>query len=1448
VELLEQRQMLCATGLGLASLPPGLAIADPHSNTHGINGDPAAFDVDVSPPAALGASDASTALSSALHPLSSIPQLHSNPTARVKLYLDFDGHVEPTNNVTIPVYDRDGDGTTFSDSELDLISMAWSKVSEDYAPFNVDVTTVEPPELAAGVPESVANGVALRVAIGGDGSWTGGVYGGIASVGAFTNSAANVVYVFPVHTGDGKADGDVASHEAGHGFGLSHQSTYDQNGVKTNEYNPGDGTWAPIMGNTYVPITTWYNGTSSNGPTIYQDDMAVLAGSVNGFGYRADDHGDTIATADPLAFDGQVYSGAGNIGTNSDADVWSFTVSAADTYKLRVDPAAIGPNLDAVLELRSATGSLIAMASPVASQAAELLLPLTPANYFLSVTKTAAYGWLGAYTVNVSTPPAGITVDAPSPMITREGGPAVTINVSLQTQPTDDVMIPVSSSNVGEATVSTSSLLFTPTNWNLPQTVTLTSVEDSVSDGDIPYSINFEAATSNDPEYSGLDGSDLTATNLDNSSAGLLYWVDNGSDVIRRSTLYGTDVQIILDLKSLGASTDYVPRYIAVDPQAGKMYWTDSGTGRIQRANLDGSSVETLVSGFTNGGLRGIAVDSAAGKIYWVDDGAQKIQRANLDGSGVEDLVTGALGGVRELTLDLAAGKMYWGDYNQSNIRRANLDGTNIEVLWTGVDADNPAAIALDTSAGKMYWSDAGSDKIMRANLDGSNVELLVDMRSFYPDSTVASLAIDAPAGKIYFSDFINKALYRANLDGSDVVAIVSDGISVAQGITIVAPGITVTPNTGLVTSESGGYATFKVVLNTPPKANVTIPINSGNPSEGSVSATSLIFTPSNWSVPQIVTVVGVDDSLVDGTNSYAVDVGAASSADPNYAGLNPRDVSLTNVDNDIKFRVVNDAATDVAYLYTGDGATRGTNSLAAVDSGPRGIAGTLAGDKSWVIDASRNIYVYGATGALSGSWTAGSMASNANPEGIATDGTDVWIVDNRSDTVYRYAAAASRLSGTQSAASSFKLNSSNTNPKDIVTDGQSLWVVDDATADKVFKYSLAGSLIGSWTIDAANKLPTGIALDSASPGNIWIVDSGTDRIYQYTTAASRTSGSQTAAVTFALASGNGNPQGIASNVGSSTPTASADLALSSSAVSTSTEGNLVTFNLTVTNNGPTTAQNAMLTDTLGANWVYSSASTTQGTVQQSGNSVTFNLGTLAAGQTITASVLARALESGNLSNLASVTANALDANLNNNTSSRSLSVAAAPIMVSGPITVSGTRQNNTTTATFTHASGVHPTNYYVATINWGDGTTSTGNITLSGTTYTVKGMHTYASSGAHTVTTTVARASVGLLPKGSNSTVSTASLSPLALDNTITAGGNANPISNFTTKSKQIAALAREQMFEAFMLERDYLEEPALGATELREVSDVASVLRRINQNDWAADFNLEAAFESMV
>ncbi len=236
-----------------------------------------------------------------------------------------------------------------------------------------------------------------------------------------------------------------------------------------------------------------------------------------------------------------------------------------------------------------------------------------------------------------------------------------------------------------------------------------------------------------------------------------------------------------------------------------------------------------------------------------------------------------------------------------------------------------------------------------------------------------------------------------------------------------------------------------------------------------------------------------------------------------------------TILDDETKFYVVDDATANRTFEYGSGSAAVENYALNSVNSTPRGAASTAAGDRVWVIDANRNVYVYNTSGGILGSWTAGSMNASAQPEGITVIGTDVWVVDNKTDKVFRYNGAASRLSGSQNASSSFSLSNSNTNPKDLVTDGTNIWVVNDNTGtDMVFRYTVSGTLQGFWTISTTS--PTGITLDptnSASP--LWIVDNANDSVYQFARPASTsTSGALSGTVFFTLAPGNTNPQGIA--------------------------------------------------------------------------------------------------------------------------------------------------------------------------------------------------------------------------------------------------------------------------------------------------------------------------------
>jgi len=347
-----------------------------------------------------GTSTASLAASS---PLSSLPALSSLPSASAKIYLDFNGHTEAAwgefRNVVTPVYDIDGDRSTFSATELSNIQQIWARVAEDYAPFNIDVTTID--------PGNFANKVAVRVAIGGNYSdWFGDGAGGVAYIGGFYNNASNVAYVFEDALGNGNARyvAEAASHEAGHTFGLDHQSLWSGSTL-VDAYNEGNASWAPIMGVGYYSArTTWHNGATSDGPTAYQDDMAILSNASNGFGYRADDHGSTPQTATPLTSNVNL---SGVIERTSDVDMFSFTTTGG-VVNLTLNVAQFGANFDSQLRIRTLEGHLLAMSDPTDRLGASLNVTMPAGTYYVVVRGVHSgdnvYGNVGQYTLTGTVP------------------------------------------------------------------------------------------------------------------------------------------------------------------------------------------------------------------------------------------------------------------------------------------------------------------------------------------------------------------------------------------------------------------------------------------------------------------------------------------------------------------------------------------------------------------------------------------------------------------------------------------------------------------------------------------------------------------------------------------------------------------------------------------------------------------------------------------------------------------------------------------------------------------------------------------------------------------------------------------------------------------------------------------------------------------------------------
>ena len=338
--------------------------------------------------------------------------LHSNPGAKHTIYLDFDGHVTTNtlwnseygiSSIVTPKFNGGGgDPDTFSNSDLTMIQKIWSGVAEDFAPFNVNVTTEDPGVEALRKSGSGDDSWGIRVVMG-DTSVLGNI-GGVAWVGSFSWSSDTPAFALNVYTAD-----ETASHEVGHAMGLRHD------GNQSTTYYRGHGSgitgWLPIMGSGSRNLSQWSKGEYA-GANNQQDDLAVIANNRNGFGYRVDDHGSVLSLGSATLLrpdSSNLIQGQGIIERNTDDDVFTFTTGGGSVV-IDVTPTRYNPNLDILAEIYDSDGALVASSNLANELDANFNLHMDEGQYFLKITGTGKgdvlgngysdYGSLGNYWIS----------------------------------------------------------------------------------------------------------------------------------------------------------------------------------------------------------------------------------------------------------------------------------------------------------------------------------------------------------------------------------------------------------------------------------------------------------------------------------------------------------------------------------------------------------------------------------------------------------------------------------------------------------------------------------------------------------------------------------------------------------------------------------------------------------------------------------------------------------------------------------------------------------------------------------------------------------------------------------------------------------------------------------------------------------------------------------------
>jgi Bacterial pre-peptidase C-terminal domain len=303
--------------------------------------------------------------------------LHSKPGSQRVVYLDFDGYTTPATSgwgaIVGTAFDTDGNPATFSNVEQNEIQGTWQRIAEDYAPFDVDITTQDP-GIAAIERTSTADlnyGSVLAFAGTTTPQVCGGTCGGVAYVGTFgfvDNLQYQPAWVFPPGVGLQKGMAEAGSHEVGHNFGLSHDGCNATAGtcVVGVGYYEGHANWAPIMGvGYYQPVSQWSKGEYL-GANNTEDDTSII--SINA-PLIADEPNVNIANATDLGALTVPRSGGGLMSIGGDSDYFKFTVAAAGTIRVNAFPVLNSPNLDVSLSVLDAAGTVLSSSAPVSGAA-----------------------------------------------------------------------------------------------------------------------------------------------------------------------------------------------------------------------------------------------------------------------------------------------------------------------------------------------------------------------------------------------------------------------------------------------------------------------------------------------------------------------------------------------------------------------------------------------------------------------------------------------------------------------------------------------------------------------------------------------------------------------------------------------------------------------------------------------------------------------------------------------------------------------------------------------------------------------------------------------------------------------------------------------------------------------------------------------------------------------
>lgn len=443
----------------------------------------------------------------------------------------------------------------------------------------------------------------------------------------------------------------------------------------------------------------------------------------------------------------------------------------------------------------------------------------------------------------------------PALISTDESGTADTLEISLTSQPVNEVMIEISGIDDTEHSVNTPSILFTSQNWDNAQSITITGLGDDVIDGTIEYKINLTVNTIiSDSSYHNIT-EEIALQNQDNDSARILISTDNittNEDLLSDTLSVALSSSPYSDVILAVQSIDTTEHTINKDT----LTFTSDNWNISQRIILTGKD-DNLVDETVCYQLSLTTINALSDSSY--QDISKSIEACNNDN-------------------DMAA--IIIRDDNSINTSEAGSTDTLFVRLNTK-PAENVRLRISDANESEFTITNA------TLNFDDEDWDIFQPILF----QGVNDFIVDGDYSEEITLKVINGSSDESYHDLSETISITNRDDDTAR--------IIINPTDNLITSENGLSDTFYVSLNTKPSKDVKFDIIGVDNTEGYLNNEQLVFTSDNWDTPQEIIMTGIDDNEIDGSISYTIFIDADNNnSDTTYSELS-ESLEVTNLDND---------------------------------------------------------------------------------------------------------------------------------------------------------------------------------------------------------------------------------------------------------------------------------------------------------------------------------------------------------------------------------------------------------------------------------------------------------------------------------------------------------------------------------------------------------------------